>query len=118
MQLETLKYCELDCILLYQIIDKFSDSIFKSFRIDILKYPTLSSLAFAIFRSNFLKDDTEIPLIHGEIYDFIKKSYTGGSVDVYKPTQTAHSNSEHKVYRYDVNSLYPPSDCNEDFSYA
>jgi DNA polymerase type B, organellar and viral len=72
------------------------------FRIDILKYSTLSSLAFAIFRTNFLKD-SKIPLIHGEMYDFIKESYTGGSVDVYKPKPSSNK----KVYRYDVNSLYP-----------
>lgn len=47
------------------------------FRIDILKYSTLSYLAFAIFRTTLLKD-SKIPLIHGEMYDFIKESYTGG----------------------------------------
>lgn len=36
------------------------------------------------------------------MYNFIKESYTGGSVDVYKPTSDSQ-----KVYRYDVNSLYP-----------
>jgi hypothetical protein len=99
---QTIKYCELDCFVLYQIIDKFSDNIFKLFRIDILKYTTLSSLAFAIYRTNFLKD-AKIPLIHGEIYNFIKRSYTGGSVDVYTP----FNESDEKVFRYDVNSLYP-----------
>jgi hypothetical protein len=67
---------------------------------DMLKYPTLSSLAFAIFRAQFL-GDSKIPLLQGKIYDFIKQSYTGGAVDVFQPT------SEGKVYRYDVNSLYP-----------
>nr|QWO71392.1 DNA polymerase [Arthromyces claviformis] len=123
---ETIKYCELDCIVLFKIIDKFSDNIFKLFRIDILKYPTLSSLAFAIFRSRFLKEEDRIPLIHGEIYNFIKKSYTGGSVDVYKPTPVISKeenpenksdskedkmnlipNKTKKIKRYDVNSLYP-----------
>lgn len=104
---ETIKYCELDCIVLYQILNKFSNNIFKLFRLDILKYPTLSSLAFAIYRSKFLNEEIKIPLIHGEIYNFIKKSYTGGSVDVYKPRPLdSHKNSS-KVYRYDVNSLYP-----------
>lgn len=46
---ETIKYCELDCFVLSQIIDKFSKNIFNLFRIDIFKYPTLSSLAFAIY---------------------------------------------------------------------
>jgi hypothetical protein len=90
-----------------KIIDKFSDNIFKLFRIDLLQYPTLSSLAFAIYRSEFL-NDAQIPLIHGDIYEFIKKSYTGGSVDVYKPTPNLDSEGKSKKnYRYDVNSLYP-----------
>lgn len=80
---------------------------------DILRFPTLSSLAFAIYRSKFLKEG-RIPLIHGEMYNFIKKSYTGGSVDVFKPTpnpsvETTQSTipKNKKIYRYDVNSLYP-----------
>jgi len=99
---ETIKYCELDCYILYKIIDKFSDNIFNLFRIDLLQYPTLSSLAFGIYRSQFL-NNAKIPIIQGEMYNFIKKSYTGGSVDVYKPIPTNNS----KIYRYDVNSLYP-----------
>nr|YP_025890.1 DNA-directed DNA polymerase [Moniliophthora perniciosa]AAQ74286.1 DNA-directed DNA polymerase [Moniliophthora perniciosa] len=102
---ETIKYCELDCLVLYKIIDKFSNYIFELFRVDIIKYPTLSSLAFAIFRSKFL-GNSKIPLIHGEIFNFIKESYTGGSVDVYKPC-IEFKNENTKVYRYDVNSLYP-----------
>jgi hypothetical protein len=97
---ETIKYCMQDCITLYQIIDKFQKRIFKLFRIDIHKYPTLSSLAFGIYRSNYLKKEYKIPLIEGKIYDFIKQSYTGGSVDVYRPIGI-------NIHRYDVNSLYP-----------
>jgi len=98
---ETDKYCEQDCRVLYQIINIFSRRIFEQFKINIHNYPTLPSLAFAIFRSNFLdKVKNGIPLITGEIYNYIKKSYTGGAVDVYKP----HGND---VKAYDVNSLYP-----------
>jgi len=39
------------------------------FRMDILKYPTLPSLAFAIFRANYL-GETKIPIIDGStLYD-------------------------------------------------
>jgi hypothetical protein len=48
-----------------------------------------------------LKEDNKIPLITGDIYTFLKDSYTGGSCDVYK------SYSNNKIYGYDVNSLYP-----------
>ena len=104
LRIETIKYCERDCLVLYQILNKYSDYVYNKFRIDLLKYPTLSSLAFAIFRSNYYKDEYKIPLIHGEMYNFIKKSYTGGSVDVYKPQPTSENT---KVIGYDVNSLYP-----------
>lgn len=118
---QTIKYCEQDCLVLYQILDQFSKNIFAKFRIDVFKYPTLSSLAFAIFRANFLKE-YQIPLIHGEIYNFIKKAYTGGNVDVYKPTPTSiphptlpsadapatvYEVEKKKIFSYDVNSLYP-----------
>lgn len=96
---ELIKYCEQDVKTLYQVIDVFSKDIFKLFRIDVIKYPTLSSLAFAIYRSKFLTN-LNIPLINGEIYKDIKQGYTGGAVDVYNP-------SGENVYRYDVNSLYP-----------
>ena len=69
--METIKYCELDCLVLYKVLEKFPQNIYTLFRMDIFKYPTLSSLAFAIYRSKFLKD-YQIPLIHGEMYNFIK----------------------------------------------
>jgi hypothetical protein len=87
-------------MVLYHIIKNFSIKIFDLFKVDIHKYPTLPSLSFGIYRSNFLKESYFIPLIHGELYNDLKKAYTGGSVDVYK----SHGR---KVNRYDVNSLYP-----------
>jgi hypothetical protein len=86
-------------ISLYQIIKEFQIKIYRLFDADINKYPTLSSLAFAIYRMKYL-DKHKIPIITGELYRNLKQSYTGGSVDVYKPVGT-------NVYRYDVNSLYP-----------
>lgn len=84
---------------LHQIITTFQQQIFQLFRLDVLKYPTLSSLAFAIYRSGFM-GDAQIPLIDGNIFNELKQGYTGGSVDVYKPQGK-------NIYRYDVNSLYP-----------
>jgi len=51
---EAIKYCNIDCISLYQILNKFSQLIFDHFGLNITKYPTFPSLAFAIFRSLFL----------------------------------------------------------------
>lgn len=50
---EAIKYCEMDCISLYQVLIKFSNMIFDIFRINIHNYPTLSAIAFAIFRTHF-----------------------------------------------------------------
>ena len=81
---------------------KFINEIYSDYRVNVLKYSTISSLAFAIFRVNFLKD-SKIPLIQDNLYEFIKKSYTGGSVDVFKPI----SLKKEKIYGYDINSQYP-----------
>ena len=99
---ETIKYCQIDCISLYQVIFKFSKMIFNLFGKNIHRYPTLPSLAFAIFRSNFMEENS-IPQISGKIAKEIRQSYTGGAVDVYIPQNKKGT----KIYWYDVNALYP-----------
>jgi len=69
---------------------------------NIHKYPTLSSLAFAIFRTHFLNEET-VPQISGQIAIDIREGYTGGAVDVYIP----RAEKARKIFCYDVNSLYP-----------
>lgn len=96
---ETIKYCELDCELLYNVLIKYNEYIFKYFKLNIGKYPTLPSLAFAIFRANFLPE-AQIPLLNEDLNIDIRESYSGGSVDVYKPYGE-------NIIGYDVNSLYP-----------
>jgi len=97
---ETITYCENDVKVLYEVIDKFSLFIFQNWNVDIMKTPTISSLAFRIYRTKFLQKDMQIPIIIGKIYEDIKKSYTGGHVDVYKPYGE-------NINVYDVKSLYP-----------
>lgn len=96
---ETFKYCDNDVISLWLIIKKFQIFIFRVFCVDSNNYPTLSSLAFTIYRVKYLKENT-IPCIAGSLYNDLKESYTGGSLDVYKPIGE-------NIYRYDVNSLDP-----------
>lgn len=96
---ETIHYCEHDCKVLYQILFKFNKLIFNKFSLNIHRFPTLSSLAFGIFRSSYLGDH-KIPKLGAHLFDFIKQGYTGGRVDVIK---TYGEN----LYYYDVNSLYP-----------
>lgn len=101
LEKETIKYCEQDCITLYQVLQKFSDFIYDEFKINFLNSPTLSSLAFLIYRTNFMEElDNKLPILTGKIYTDIKKSYTGGAVDVYLPYGE-------NLYLYDINSLYP-----------
>ena len=97
---ETIKYCIQDCVTLYQVLDVFFKENYENTRVIGSKYYSLPSLAFANFRAKFMPDDITIPCLNGEIYQFIKQGYSGGAVDVYKPYGK-------KIYRYDVNSLYP-----------
>jgi hypothetical protein len=76
--------------------------IFKLFSLNIHRYPTLSSLAFAIFRAKFMKQ-SNIPRLIGKIADDIRQGYTGGAVDMYIP----ESKPGVEIKCYDVNSLYP-----------
>jgi len=99
---EAIKYCELDCITLYQILTKFNILIFNKWQLNMNNYPTLPSLTFAIFRAHYLRDNSVVQ-ISGKIYEDIKQSYTGGAVDMYIPSNQL----DEKIYCYDVNSLYP-----------
>lgn len=99
---EAIKYCNIDCVSLFQILIKFNKLIFNLFSKNVHHYPTLPSLAFAIFRTKFIENNL-IPQLYGEIAENIRKGYTGGSVDMYIP----QSKKNKKIYCYDVNSLYP-----------
>jgi len=109
---ESINYCVQDCISLYQIITTFNKLIFDKFKLNINKYPTLSSLSFSIFLTQYLKKlKTSIPMIAGQINKDIRLSYTGGSTDMFIPQNL---NNE-LVYAYDINSLYPSVMKNKNF---
>jgi hypothetical protein len=99
---ESIKYCLMDCIALFNILNKFNDLIFNKFKLNMTDYPTLPSLTFANYRANYMPENT-IAGLNGVIYEDIKQSYTGGAVDMYKPS----NNKDELIYAYDVNSLYP-----------
>jgi len=81
---------------------KFTEMIFELFGKNVHHYPTLPSLAFAIFRSKFMMEEN-IPQLSGKIASDIRSGYTGGSCDVFIP----ESKPDIKIKCYDVNSLYP-----------
>jgi hypothetical protein len=99
---ELLAYNKQDCLVLYQVMNKFAENIFILYSLNLTDYPTLSSLSFAIFRSNFMKEEN-ISISNINDYNFIKESYRGGHVDVYRP----YAKKGRKIYCYDINSLYP-----------
>jgi len=98
---ELVQYCEQDVKVLHYVITKFANEIYNRFKVNIFKYPTLPSIAFAIYRIQFM-NNSSIPIIKGKVYNDIKNAYYGGFVDVYKPYGE-------NVNSYDVNSLYPTS---------
>jgi hypothetical protein len=76
--------------------------IFEKFGKNIHHYPTLPSLAMAIFKSNFMKEEN-IPKLKGKIAEDIRQGYTGGAVDMYIP----ETPKDVRIKCYDVNALYP-----------
>lgn len=98
---ELIKYCEQDVISLHMVILTFTQEIYSKFEVNILNYPTLPSIAFALYRLKYLKSET-IPILSGGVYNDIKRAYYGGFVDVYKVWAQ-------NVQGFDVNSLYPSS---------
>lgn len=97
---ETIKYCLQDCISLHQVIMKFNSEIFNLFSVNPTKYPTLSSLSMAIYRSVFMPAGV-VHQLSAQFAQEIRESYTGGSVDAYTPSVND------KFYCFDINSLYP-----------
>lgn len=105
-KVETLKYLKSDLLCLYQVINKFSEGIFKLEHINITKIFSISSLTFKIFKANYLKD-FKLPII-GIHHDNMRNAFYGGHVDVYTPLGN-------NIKYYDVNSLYPFVMANNDF---
>ena len=97
-------YCVADCVSLYQLLIKFNHLVYGNWKINITKFPTTTALAFAIFTSAYYsKSQYKIPITEGEVYKFIKQSFTGGSTEMYAPKVQPSG----PVWVYDVNSLYP-----------
>lgn len=86
MKYVVLDYCIKDCISLYQVISKFKDLIDNKFKVDMQSCPTITSLAFKIFKANYYEPDImPIPSFDRELYDNLHKGYYGGHVDMYIP---------------------------------
>jgi len=100
MEDETLKYLDKDLICLFQVVNKMSNVIFRKYRINITKYTTISGLAMAIYRSNFLKIEHKLAHTTGSVENAIRSAYFGGRTEVFVPMGD-------NLVSYDYNSLYP-----------
>ncbi|WP_394772609.1 DNA polymerase, partial [Flavobacterium sp.] len=94
-------YCISDSKCLSEGFLRFRGDIKKHFKIDSFNCLTASSLALRIFRTCYY-DSKKTPIFSaGENKDaFIRKSYYGGVVELYKPKMGAG-------FHYDLNALYP-----------
>jgi hypothetical protein len=109
---EAIKYCKLDCKSLHEILTKFNELIYSKFNINIHKSLTLPSLAMRIFKIHFMPANSIYQILGKTEFD-IRESYTGGSVDVYIPSNRTtpffgnYRPMHRLLYSYDVNNLYP-----------
>ena len=95
---EFIEYGKQDTRALINSLKRAQNAYFKKFGVDITTIVSIPSLAFKIFRLNYL--DKKIPVIRGLHEIYIKRSYQGGATDIYKCVV--------KLLHYiDVNSLYP-----------
>jgi hypothetical protein len=99
LKAELLRYLELDLKSLYQVMSIFIKDIHNLKKIDVTKLPTISSIAFKIFRANYL-GDSKLPIIKGNAHKDMRNAYHGGVVEVFKNEGT-------NLKLYDVTSLYP-----------
>jgi DNA polymerase type B, organellar and viral len=83
-QLEAIKYCQLVCVALHQILIEFNKIIFGKFNININSVLTIAALAMRIYKTHFMPANTIFQIGGRPEFD-IRKSYTGGAVDVYIP---------------------------------
>jgi len=100
-----LSYLHNDVICLLEVIMKASEMMLHKFNVDIHDSYSTSSLAFRVFRTKYMMRN-HIPVLPLWLDKIIRKSYRGGSVDVYKVISD-------QAYYYDVNSLYPHGMCND-----
>lgn len=103
LRTEAIKYCELDCKALFEVISNFSSQFLSKFKVDINTTPTLPSAAMKTYRTSFYPKNIRIAKISGRMFDNINNAFYGGHVDMYIPTNPVNT----QVFGYDVNSLYP-----------
>lgn len=87
---------------LHKFLYSFYFQLVKDFYIDLTHCLTLPQVTIEIFRTNgrFLKSDKIIRLLSNKHYKIFSQAYYGAMFNVFHPYGE-------KLYRYDINSLYP-----------
>lgn len=94
-------YCVRDTQCLKEVYYKFCNQVYNTFKVDPVDSLTISSLSLKIFRTKYYDDElTPINIPNISRDTFIRSSYYGGVVELYKPRMEGG-------WHLDVNALYP-----------
>lgn len=100
-QKNLIKYCLSDSLTLQEGFEAYLHYIRTTLKIEPLNSLSLPGLSLRYFRSNFYNDKySPIERLSTNKDNFIRKSYRGGTVELFKPYLK-------DGFHYDVNSLYP-----------
>ena len=80
---EAIKYCDLDCKSLFEVISNFAEKIFNLFKVNTSTTPTLPGVAMKTYRTGFIPEGIKIAKIGGKMFDAIHKAFYGGHVDMF-----------------------------------
>lgn len=106
---EIIKYCNADSKLLYDVLYKFQNKIINIFNIDLTKTLTISSIAFKLFRTQYLKEESiQNTTIKQNLTMFIRSSFRGGLSTVINPYSFNND-----ITGIDINSSYSNTMCQE-----
>jgi hypothetical protein len=95
------------------IIKSFQKQVFEDFNQDIVRNLSLSSLAFKIYRSQYMEiDSIASSMVSSNMDIFFREASRGGYVDVFKPKAAG------PVYHYDIISSYPAIMAQEELPYG
>lgn len=81
---EAIKYCQLDCKILYDVLNKFMILVFQELSVNANKCLSLPALALKIYKRKYMPLISVYQLTK-EVCDAIRESYSGGAVDCYIP---------------------------------
>ena len=66
---ESLNYCRIDCIALFEVLTSFNELVFQQFDVNIHKSLTLPSLAMRVYKSKYMPENTIYQLNGRKILD-------------------------------------------------